>query len=623
MEVGRPADSAEYEACSIANSPETETSTEKLQCASSMAVPTPASLHRAMAGTGQPIAEDIRRPIENRLRHDFSRVRIHSDPASSRAARDLSASAFTSGSDIFVRSKSDLGNKGLIAHELTHVAQQSTRPGSSPPLIQRQEVPAGAPSESESAPPLPAEPIAAPEAAAIAHEELVDPAPIPTIAASVGVKGKNRPADVRIMQDRLVDLGFLSPEAAASEQPSVVTPEGTPLEKVADANLSQTIAAIKDFQALLGYHDGNVGPTGPTWRSLSTIDDAGVAELREAARKKKEADERARLDEEAKKRQEEAKAELEQQRPGVAYNLLHSYGTYVPYVEYCVNLDEDGLGSALRSYTESDPQVIILVLSQLDATDAGQVASSLMDGLTEDTLGKMNIETLQVLKGYLLEVEDATQAGRIEFILTENEEAKRSAYSKLWDENAREFVTPEITGETLEDRVKSIHTAYDKYFVARTTNCFQSTKKALNKMSWDLGGGNENYIKGAIGDKGLTQAQRIELYNALVAEIEAGHPVAIGVDYKAGHPGNTDEITDHWFYIVAKTVDDNGNVVFVAYDNANVADSKITDGNIVIMKVDELQQVYHDPYWEKSTNPFSKNKTVVVNFRPAKTMPKP
>jgi len=64
---------------------------------------------------------------------DLSRVRVHTDHAADQLNRALSASAFTTGSDVFFSQGaynpgSSDGQK-LLAHELTHVVQQGGGPG--------------------------------------------------------------------------------------------------------------------------------------------------------------------------------------------------------------------------------------------------------------------------------------------------------------------------------------------------------------------------------------------------------------------------------------------------------------------------------------------------------------
>lgn len=74
--------------------------------------------------------------MEPRFGHDFSRVRLHQGPRAAESAHALRAAAYTVGSDIvFGRGRFDPHSntgKRLLAHELTHVLQQST-PGTGRP----------------------------------------------------------------------------------------------------------------------------------------------------------------------------------------------------------------------------------------------------------------------------------------------------------------------------------------------------------------------------------------------------------------------------------------------------------------------------------------------------------
>lgn len=75
------------------------------------------------------IPETERVFFENRLGVDFSHVRVHTDEAAASAAETLGAKAFTIGNDIaFAEGRYQPGTtegRRLLAHELTHVAQQS------------------------------------------------------------------------------------------------------------------------------------------------------------------------------------------------------------------------------------------------------------------------------------------------------------------------------------------------------------------------------------------------------------------------------------------------------------------------------------------------------------------
>jgi len=87
---------------------------------------------KAARGSGQPLPDSVRNSLEPQLGHDFSQVHIHTDADANKLSQQLSAEAFTTGSDIFFKDGayqpgSDSG-KGLIAHELTHVVQQSAAP---------------------------------------------------------------------------------------------------------------------------------------------------------------------------------------------------------------------------------------------------------------------------------------------------------------------------------------------------------------------------------------------------------------------------------------------------------------------------------------------------------------
>jgi hypothetical protein len=82
-------------------------------------------------GSGQPLSDETRAFMESRFGADFSTVRVHETPD---LANAIQAQAFTHGQDIYFNSgkynPGSSGGKELLAHELTHVVQQS-RPKSS------------------------------------------------------------------------------------------------------------------------------------------------------------------------------------------------------------------------------------------------------------------------------------------------------------------------------------------------------------------------------------------------------------------------------------------------------------------------------------------------------------
>lgn len=79
---------------------------------------------------GQPLDGPIRGFMESRFGIDFSDVRVHTGGRASMLARALNARAFTVGRDIVFGSgefqPDSRGGRHLIAHELTHVLQQSS-----------------------------------------------------------------------------------------------------------------------------------------------------------------------------------------------------------------------------------------------------------------------------------------------------------------------------------------------------------------------------------------------------------------------------------------------------------------------------------------------------------------
>jgi hypothetical protein len=87
-----------------------------------------ASIQQAK-GSGQPLSDTIRKPMEQAFGADFSGVKIHADAKSDELNQSIQAKAFTTGTDIFFRqgayNPGSLGGQELIAHELTHVVQQS------------------------------------------------------------------------------------------------------------------------------------------------------------------------------------------------------------------------------------------------------------------------------------------------------------------------------------------------------------------------------------------------------------------------------------------------------------------------------------------------------------------
>jgi Domain of unknown function (DUF4157) len=92
----------------------------------------------ALSSPGRPLDAQTRAFMEPRFGHDFSAVRVHADDTAARSADAVCAHAYTAGSHIvFGRGQfapGALGGQRLIAHELTHVIQQSRGPVPGTPI---------------------------------------------------------------------------------------------------------------------------------------------------------------------------------------------------------------------------------------------------------------------------------------------------------------------------------------------------------------------------------------------------------------------------------------------------------------------------------------------------------
>lgn len=124
----------------------------KLAAASSPVGEAPPTVHEVLSSPGQPLDHETRGFFEARFERDFANVRIHEDEQAARSVREVGALAYTFGCHVVVdpavgRRESTEG-RHLLAHELTHVIQQSRGPvdggvdnTAGTRLVQRQAVP--------------------------------------------------------------------------------------------------------------------------------------------------------------------------------------------------------------------------------------------------------------------------------------------------------------------------------------------------------------------------------------------------------------------------------------------------------------------------------------------------
>jgi Domain of unknown function (DUF4157) len=85
-------------------------------------------------GRGAPLPDPVRAEMEQHLGADLSAVRVHTGPVADALNRAVTAEAFTTGTDVFMSAgrynPASTAGRELLAHELTHVVQQSAHPGS-------------------------------------------------------------------------------------------------------------------------------------------------------------------------------------------------------------------------------------------------------------------------------------------------------------------------------------------------------------------------------------------------------------------------------------------------------------------------------------------------------------
>lgn len=92
----------------------------------------PSVVGEVLSSPGQPLDRTTREVMEPHFGHDFSRVRVHTDDRAAESARSVAADAYTVGPQMVFGSAryapETSAGRHLIAHELTHVVQQ-TRSG--------------------------------------------------------------------------------------------------------------------------------------------------------------------------------------------------------------------------------------------------------------------------------------------------------------------------------------------------------------------------------------------------------------------------------------------------------------------------------------------------------------
>jgi hypothetical protein len=89
----------------------------------------PSLVTDTLRSRGRPLDDGARGFMEGRFRHDFSRVRVHTDARAAESARAVDAHAYTVGPNVVFGAgqyaPETASGRRLLAHELTHVLQQN------------------------------------------------------------------------------------------------------------------------------------------------------------------------------------------------------------------------------------------------------------------------------------------------------------------------------------------------------------------------------------------------------------------------------------------------------------------------------------------------------------------
>jgi hypothetical protein len=157
--------------------------------------------------------------------------------------------------------------------------------------------------------------------------------------------------------------------------------------------------------------------------------------------------------------------------------------------------------------------------------------------------------------------------GTLQALLEGDDPLTREQANEIRDEYIENIQDPEKKKEAyflLQEKVTLIDPEYFKGIIAK--ECIDACDSILVKHYQELG---KTYTR-AFESWSLATQDTItdniyihkECYDKAITyldeELGKGNPVMVGVDYKSGHPGNYDKITDHWVVITARRQDEKG-----------------------------------------------------------------
>ena len=124
LEVGRDSSPLEQDAEQIAR---TGLSKARPSAEGTTAMTAPRIVHAVLGEAGVPLDDASREFFEQHFRQDFSMVRLHTGRAAAASARSIHAEAYAAGDHVVLREQQRTPGRGLLAHELAHVAQDRER----------------------------------------------------------------------------------------------------------------------------------------------------------------------------------------------------------------------------------------------------------------------------------------------------------------------------------------------------------------------------------------------------------------------------------------------------------------------------------------------------------------
>ncbi|MCI0533995.1 MAG: DUF4157 domain-containing protein, partial [Verrucomicrobiales bacterium] len=212
-----------------------------------------------------------------------------------------------------------------------------------------------------------------------------------------------------------VESGAATPAAAepAAAEPSVpevapLTPIGaapTAAVQVLESSMPATLEAIREFQQCRFSRenvDQAIDAEGKTWTSLSTIDAAGFAKMKEAWQAKRAQMEAERAQREKEEAERKRKEEYERSEAAAKERTTKIDALFAQYATYLgstyVSLDEHGLAGSLAGYAKSDPKLVLQAFDELSGSDTDDVAFEMVSAATDENLAGFDPGVLGRLK---------------------------------------------------------------------------------------------------------------------------------------------------------------------------------------------------------------------------------